>query len=79
MNIAPILEKIYPIILEAEKLYREGKLSDGLAKKAFVVSAVNALVDVPYVPESVEAIAIGYVVDGVVWTINKIKGKVWEE
>lgn len=46
-------------------------------KKAVAVRLVNELVDIPWVPESIEAILFGWLVDFAVYLFNKLHGKQW--
>jgi|GEM_PF-950143 len=51
----------------------------GEEKKELAVEIINALVDIPYLPESLEAKLIGFGVDAAVAALNKIFGKNWLE
>jgi len=43
----------------------------GQDKKKIAVSILNAAIDIPWVPEAVEAVILGYLVDWVVDLLNK--------
>ena len=49
----------------------------GSDKKALAVSVLNALIDIPFLPESVEGMLIGWAIDAVVSALNKLVGKNW--
>lgn len=49
----------------------------GDKKKELAVAIINKLVDIPYVPEQVEAILIGFTVDAIVAAFNRKFGKAW--
>jgi len=47
-------------IVDAQRKYGRGT---GSTKKQVVVSVINQLIDIPYIPEKLEGILIGYTVD----------------
>jgi len=49
----------------------------GSDKKALAVAILNALIDIPFLPESVEGMLIGWAIDAVVSALNKLVGKNW--
>jgi len=51
----------------------------GADKKELAVAILNALVDIPFLPESVEAMLIGWAIDAVIAALNKLVGKDWLE
>ena len=62
-------EKIAEIINLVEQKYAE--VSDqGMTKKQEAIELINAFVDIPIVPEFIEAKVIGYVIDGMVYVFN---------
>jgi hypothetical protein len=60
-------EKIAEYVVLAEQGFR-GKT--GLEKRAYVVGKINELVDIPYVPEWIEAMIIGGIVDKICNLLN---------
>ncbi|MFA5161856.1 MAG: hypothetical protein WC421_06385 [Elusimicrobiales bacterium] len=49
----------------------------GSDKKALAVAILNALIDIPFLPESVEGMLIGWAIDAVIAALNKLVGKDW--
>ena len=49
----------------------------GSDKKALAVAVLNTLIDIPFLPESVESMLIGWAIDAVVSALNKLVGKDW--
>lgn len=49
----------------------------GDKKRDLAVAVINKLLDIPYVPENVEAVLIGFTVDTVVRAFNRKFGKSW--
>lgn len=49
----------------------------GSDKKALAVAVLNALIDIPFLPESVEGMLIGWAIDVVIVALNKLVGKNW--
>ncbi|MFA5162081.1 MAG: hypothetical protein WC421_07530 [Elusimicrobiales bacterium] len=49
----------------------------GADKKALAVAVLNALIDIPFLPESIEGMLIGWAIDAVVAALNKLVGKDW--
>lgn len=73
--IADVVKNIPDVVAAVEKVGVDLKLA-GEQKRDLAVKIINRLVDIPLVPESVEAILIGFVVDAVVAAYNKY-GKDW--
>jgi hypothetical protein len=46
-------------------------------KKSLAVRVINELVDIPWVPESIEAVLFGWLVDFAIHLFNKLSGKAW--
>jgi len=69
-----LFEKIVDVVHKAEELYRK---KTGAEKRKFAINCINALVDVPYVPERIEGWIIGLCVDLVVYLYNKWFGHDW--
>lgn len=63
------------IVQHVEAANKALKLAGNL-KKELAVRILNKAIDVPYMPENIEAILIGYAVDAVVAAFNK-HGKDW--
>ncbi|MFA5937644.1 MAG: hypothetical protein WC822_07255 [Candidatus Paceibacterota bacterium] len=51
----------------------------GADKRALAVAIINELVDIPLVPERIEAVIIGWAIDAAVAALNKLVGKDWLE
>lgn len=49
----------------------------GADKKALAVAVLNKLIDIPFIPESVETIIIGWAIDAAVAALNKLVGNDW--
>jgi len=49
----------------------------GADKKQLAVAVLNALIDIPFLPESVEGMLIGWAIDAVVAALNKLVGPDW--
>ena len=49
----------------------------GADKKQLAVAVLNKLIDIPFIPESVEAVIIGWAIDAAVAALNKLVGKDW--
>ena len=49
----------------------------GSDKKALAVAVLNALIDIPFLPESMEGMLIGWAIDAVVSALNKLVGNDW--
>jgi len=49
----------------------------GADKKKLAVAVLNKLIDIPFIPESVEAIIIGWAIDAAVAALNRLVGKDW--
>ena len=64
------------VVHRVEELAANIKLA-GADKKALAVKVINLLVDIPYVPESLEEIIFSYAVDAIVAAFNKKLGKGW--
>jgi len=64
------------IIKEVEDI---GKIEGlkGAAKKALAIAILNAVIDIPFVPESLEGVMIGLAIDAVIASFNKWVGKDW--
>jgi len=49
----------------------EAGVISGADKKKIAVSILNAAIDIPWIPEAIEGMVIGYLVDWVVDLLNK--------
>jgi hypothetical protein len=67
---------IADVVHKVEQIAQDIKLA-GADKRALAVKVINLLVDIPYVPENVEAWVIGYAIDAIVAAFNKKLGKAW--
>jgi len=67
---------IVDAIEKAEKELGDGK---GVDKRKLAIKIVNEIVDIPFVPETIEAWIIGLLVDFAVYLYNKWWGHRWLE
>lgn len=63
--------------IEKVELVGEDLKLAGPQKRELAVAVINKLVDIPYVPENLEAIIIGFAVDNIVNAFNAKFGKGW--
>jgi len=75
VDLQKAIELIPALIQQAEHEIK-GE-SSGPERRKFVIDSVNAIIDLPFVPESVEETALGFIVDGIVTAFNKLFGKNW--
>jgi hypothetical protein len=73
--IKDIVRNIPDVVFSVEKLAADCQLV-GDKKKEVAVLVLNKLIDIPWVPESAEAVLIGFGIDAVVAAFNKF-GKDW--
>ena len=69
-----LFEQFEKVVHKAEKLVH---LKTGAEKRKFAIDCINALVDIPYVPERIEGWIIGLCVDLVIYLYNKWFGHDW--
>lgn len=69
---------ITDVVQRVETLGADLKLA-GAQKKELAVAVINSLVDIPWVPEALEAQLIEFAVDAIVGAFNKKFGKGWLE
>lgn len=67
---------ITDVVQRVENMGADLKLA-GDKKKDLAVEVINALVDIPWVPEALEAQLIEFAVDAIVGAFNKKFGKDW--
>ena len=67
---------ITDVVERVEVLGADLKLA-GTSKKELAVQIINCLVDIPWVPEALEAQLIEFAVDAIVGAFNKKFGKTW--
>ena len=67
---------ITDVVQRVETLGADLKLA-GAQKKDLAVAVINTLVDIPWVPEALEAQLIEFAVDAIVGAFNKKLGKDW--
>ena len=67
---------ITDVVERVEVLGKDLKLA-GDKKKELAVEVVNSLVDIPWVPEALEAQLIEFAIDAIVGAFNKRFGKAW--
>lgn len=70
LKISEIIRNVPDVVHAVENLAKDVKMS-GDQKKDVVIEILNRFIDIPLVPESAEAILIGFVVDAVVAAFNK--------
>ena len=70
LKIAEMIKNIPDVVHAVETLAKDVKMS-GDKKKEVVIEILNRFIDIPLIPESGEAILIGFVVDAVVAAFNK--------
>lgn len=68
--------ELIPDLVKQAELEISG-YGSGVQRRQFVIDEINKIVDVPFVPESVEGSIIGIMVDAVVTAFNKLFGKKW--
>lgn len=61
-------ESLVEFVLKAEQEFTAPK--SGEEKKAFVVNAINALIDIPIIPEFIEAKLLDAAIDLAVYVFN---------
>ena len=71
------VRNIPDVVHAVEKVCIDLKLA-GDKKKEVAVLIINGMLDIPWIPESVEATLIGFAIDSVVAAFNKF-GKNWIE
>ena len=59
---------------EAESKFKTG---EGADKRTFVIAITNEFFDLPFTPEGIEAVIIGWMIDLVIYILNKWFGKDW--
>jgi hypothetical protein len=64
------------VIKKVEEVAGGVKLAGG-QKKELAVAIINALVDIPWVPESAEAALISLAIDAMIAGFNKLFGNTW--
>lgn len=74
--VSAAVEVISDVVERVERVGADLKLA-GDKKKELAVEVVNALIDIPYVPEAAEAVMIELVIDTIVRTLNRRLGKDW--
>jgi len=72
LNYKKFIEKLLEAIKTAEEV-----ITGGVEKKAYVIKLINAKIDIPWVPEVIEAKIIEYSVELVIFIFNQYIGKNW--
>ncbi len=70
------IEAIPEVVALVENLGVEEVIASA-DKKKLAVAVINALVDIPFLPESVEGMLIGWAIDAVISAFNKLLGHNW--
>ncbi len=68
------LEKVHQAVWKTEKEFGNGK---GSRKRRHALTLLNALIDIPGVPEWLEAIILGYLIDLVIYLYNRWWSHAW--
>ena len=66
-----------PVIKTVEEVALEGVKLSGAEKKEAAVAILNELIDIPLLPEWIEAKVISLIIDAVVEGFNSIFSKLW--
>lgn len=72
-------EIVTGVIIKVEEWTKLVESLTGKEKKDVAVRVIDQFVDVPYAPDFIERIAIGYCVDWMIRLLNKFLGKDWFE
>lgn len=67
------------VIKEVEAYSSKVSKLSGEEKRQLAIDVLNTLIDVPVLPEFIEAIAIGKLIDVIVSILNRIFGRQWIE
>lgn len=76
-GVAPRLKlaiKIVPDVVKAVEAVSAEIPASGEEKKELAIKVINDLIDIPYLPETLEAVIIGFAIDVAVDAFNKAKG-----
>ena len=65
------------LVKAVECAERELDIKTGREKRDFAVRTINAAVNIPWLPECVEAIVFGWMIDLVVYLFNRWWGHKW--
>jgi len=74
------MKKIYPKLFKAvfkAVVGQELRGGTGENKRAAAIAFINGLVNIPYLPEWIERILFGLLVDFLVWLFNLLFGHKW--
>jgi hypothetical protein len=71
------IDMIQITVTEVEKTALDLGGMTGEDKKKLAIDIINKFIDIPILPEGVEAILIGWVIDFFIGIINKLIGKIW--
>ena len=71
-------EKILQAVVEVESTTK-GESSKFKRARAVAIGISNAVIDIPFVPERIEAWMLGYLIDCMVWCWNRVFGTDWGE
>ena len=74
MNYKEWFVKVEEAVKQAELKFPGG---EGINKRKFAIDVINAVVDVPFIPEFIEKEIIGLLVDFCIWIYNRYFGKRW--
>lgn len=75
-GIAAIHALVSNVVDKVEEIAVDIKMA-GAEKKALAVKVLNLLIDIPYVPENIEAWIFSYTIDIIVRELNKRLGNDW--
>jgi len=69
--------ELLPEIVKAVEAAEADEEISGSDKKKLAVTILNRLIDIPFLPEAVEGMLIGWAIDAIVTALNKLFGKDW--
>ena len=76
-DVKAIISLIADVVMAVERVAPTfGKLT-GDEKKKVAVSIINEFIDIPFLPEWMEAKVIGFAIDAIVGSVNKWFGHLW--
>lgn len=75
-GVAKVRELVSDVVDKVEEVAGDIKLA-GKDKRELAIKIINLLIDIPYVPENIEAWIFGYTIDVIVGELNKRLGKDW--
>ena len=77
VNLTAYAALIHPTVQAVEEVSSEFGGMSGPEKRDGAIKVLNKFVDIPLVPEWLEDNVIGFAIDALVASWNKIRGKLW--